>query len=169
MVYCVKHVIETDVDSLWRVFFDESVVRAMLRDLGDPADFKIVEQHTDAQGLQHRRIECWSKVELPGFVTKLFGDGSYTEFGCYDAGRRRYSARCVPKHGADKMGTTFEITAVPVGDGSHCERIIEVENTVKVFGIGGMISGVLERTQRASHDHSAQFLNEWLRGQRAAS
>jgi hypothetical protein len=168
MGYRVKHVIETDVDGLWRAFFDESLVRAMLRDLGDPADFKIVEQHEDAQGMQHRRIECWSKVELPGFVTKFFGDGSYTEIGCYDSVRKKYSARCMPKHGAEKIGTAFEITASPVGDGSRCERIIDVENTVKVFGLGAMISSVLERTQRATHDHSAKFLNEWLRQQRAA-
>ena len=166
MGFSVSHVIETDVDSLWRLFFDETVVRALLRDLGDPADFKIVEQHVDEQGLQHRRIECWSKVELPSIVTKFFGDGSYTELGCYDSVRKKYSARCIPKHGADKVGTSFEITASPVADGRHCSRTIKVENTVKVFGIGGMITSMLERTQRAGHEHSAKFLNEWIRAGR---
>lgn len=166
MRYSVSHVIETNVDELWRLFFDESLARAMLRDLGDPADFKIVEEHVDAQGLTHRRIECWSKVELPGFVTKLFGDGSYTEVGCWDAVNRKYSARCIPRHGSEKVGTQFEITASPLQDGKHCQRTITTQNTVKVFGIGGMIASMLERTQRAGHDHSAKFLNDWLRAQR---
>jgi len=166
MGYSVTHRIETDVDTLWQLFFDERVVRAMLEQLGNPADYKIVEQRVDDQGLQHRTIECWSKVQLPSLITKVFGDGSYTEYGCYDSVAKKYTARCVPKQNGDKVGTKFEITASPIGDGSHCERKVTVENTVNVFGLGSVISSLLERGQRASHDQSAKFLNEWLRSQR---
>jgi hypothetical protein len=163
MSYTVSHTIDTDVDSLWRLFFDQELARAMLREFGNVGNFEIVEERVDERGLRHRRIECWSNVEIPAFAKKLVGDGAYTEIGCFDNVLKKYTAQCVPKHGADKFKTSFEITARPLGDGTRCERQITTENTVKVFGIGGMIESMLERTQREAHAQSAKFINGWIR------
>jgi Protein of unknown function (DUF2505) len=162
MSYTVSHTIDTDVDGLWQLFFDQAVARAMIKELGDVGNFEVVEERVDERGLKHRRIECWSNVELPGFVKKLVGDGAYTEIGCFDTELKKYTAQCVPKHGADKFKTSFEVTALPLGDGKRCERQITTENTVKLFGLGGMIESLLERTQREAHAHSAKFLNDWI-------
>ena len=162
MGYSVSHVIDTDVDELWRLFFDVELARAMLRELGNHGSFEIVEERVDETGLQHRRIECRSNVELPDFLKKLVGDGSYTEVGRFDTQAKTYAAQCIPKLNAEKFGTSFEISALALGDG-RCARQIVTENTIKVFGIGGMIARVLEHTQRASHDESAKYLNDWLR------
>ena len=62
MGYSVRHVIDTDVDELWRLFFDVELARAMLRELGNHASFEITEERVDETGLQHRRIECRSHV-----------------------------------------------------------------------------------------------------------
>jgi Protein of unknown function (DUF2505) len=163
MSYTVSHTINTDVDGLWRLFFDQEVARAMIKEFGNVGNFEVVEERVDELGLKHRRIECWSNVELPSFAKKLVGDGAYTEIGCFDAERKKYTAQCVPKHGADKFKTSFEVTALPLGDGSTCERQITTENTVKLFGLGGMIESLLERTQREAHAQSAKFLNDWIR------
>lgn len=158
----VSHTIDTDVDTFWRLFFDIDLARAMIEDLGNVGGFNIVEERTDAQGLRHRRIECWSNVELPDFVKKLIGDGSYTEVGCFDPVRKTYNAECIPKHNAEKFGTKFEVTAVALDGGKRCERRVATVNKVKVFGIGSMIEGLLERTQREGHDRSARFINNWI-------
>jgi len=163
MGYSVNHVIDTDVEGLWRLFFDVELARAMLKAFGNVGSFEILEETTDAQGRRHRRIECRSNVELPGFITKLVGDGSYTEVGCFDPSIKRYSAQCVPKRGADKFSTSFEITARPLENGSRCERQITTENKIKVFGIGSMLEGLLERAQRDAHNQSANFINDWIR------
>jgi Protein of unknown function (DUF2505) len=165
MSYTVKHIIYIDVDGLWRLFFDLDVARAMLREFGNPGTFEILEERTDEQGLLHRRIECRSNVELPSFAKKLVGDGTYTEVGCFDGKLKRYSAECIPKVNADKFKTSFEITAHPLDGGRRCERQITTHNSIKVFGIGGMIEGLLERGQREAHDQSAKFVNKWIHTQ----
>jgi hypothetical protein len=161
--YTVHHTIDADVDSFWQLFFDQDLARAMLRDFGNAATFEVVEDRVDSEGTRHRRIECTSNVELPDFVKKLVGDGSYTESGRYDSALKRYTAQCVPKLGADKFQTHFEITAEPVGDGTRCQRQLVVENTVKVFAIGSMLERLLERTQREAHAKAAEFINGWIR------
>jgi len=161
--YTVHHTIEADVDGFWQLFFDLDLARAMLREFGNAASFEVVEERVDEAGVRHRRIECTSNIEMPDFVKKLVGDGSYTEIGRYDAKLKKYTAQCVPKLGADKFQTQFEITARPMGDGKRCERQLVVENTVKVFGIGGMLEKLLERTQREAHAKAADFINGWIR------
>jgi hypothetical protein len=162
MSYTVRHEIEANVDVFWRIALDQEIALSMLKELGNPGGFRVLEERLDEQGVLHRRVDWWSNVELPGFAKKLVGDGSYTEVGRFDARAAKYTAQCIPKLNADKFGTSFEISALPLADG-RCERLITTENTIKVFGIGGMIARGLEHTQRASHDQSAKFLNAWLR------
>lgn len=163
MAYSVRHTIETDVDSFWKLFLDMSVARAMLEDLGNPGNVEVVEERVDEGGAMHWLVEYTANVELPGFIKKLVGDGSYSEIGCFDTVRKTYSARCVPKVNAERFSTTFEISAQSVGDGTRCERVIAVENTVKVFGLGTVVESYLERVQRDAHTRSADFLNRWVR------
>jgi hypothetical protein len=161
--FTVSHIINTDVDGFWRLFFDYDLARTMLKEFGDLASFEVVEERTDDNGSVHRRIECRSNVELPALAKKLVGDGAYTEVGTYDNVVRKYTAQCIPKFGADKFKTSFEIIAQPLEDGKRCERLITVENTVKVFGLGGVIESFLEKSQREAHTQAADYLNKWLR------
>lgn len=163
MAYTVRHIIETNVDHFWELFFDLALARAMLREFGDVGDFEILEQREDPDGILHRRIECRAKVDLPEWIKKLVGDGTYTEIGRYDRRLKKYNAELVPKHNADKFGTRFEITTEALAGGQRCERVVAVENKVKVFGIGGTITSFLERTQRDGHSKGAAFLNAWIR------
>jgi Protein of unknown function (DUF2505) len=161
MSYAVRHIVNTDVDNFWRIYFDLDYARAVVQEFGNMGDFEIIDDHVDDQGVRHRRIEVWSTVELPAFAQKLIGNGSYTEVGRWDSKLKRYSAECVPKLNADKLGSRFEIVAHPLAEG-RCEREIMAENTINIFGIGGMVTSVLERAQRDAHAKSAKFLNAWL-------
>jgi hypothetical protein len=163
MGYTVRHTIETDVDSFWRLFLDQDVALAMWKDLGSPGSYEVVEENISDDGSTTWRIDYAANVDLPSFAKKFVGDGSYSEFGTYDNVHKQYKARCVPKQNADKFGTTFEIRALPLGDGTRCERVTVVENTVKVFGVGGLIERFLEHTQRDAHNRAADFLNRWIR------
>jgi hypothetical protein len=167
MPYTVRHTIETDVATLWQLFFDQELARAMIREFGNAGSFEVLEERTDDQGRLHRRIEVKSNVQLPGFIAKFVGDGGYTEVGTFDRALGKYAAECIPSLGADKFKTKFEVTAHPIGDGTRCERQITCENAVKVFGIGGMLEGLMEKVQREAHEQSAGFINNWLRAKPA--
>ncbi|MEY4581452.1 MAG: hypothetical protein RL701_6155 [Pseudomonadota bacterium] len=161
MGYAVRHIVNTDVDTFWRVYFDLEFARAVVKEFGNMGDFKIIDDHVDEQGVRHRRIEVWSNVELPAFAQKLIGNGAYTEIGQWDSKLKKYTAECVPQLNADKFSSRFEISAHPLPE-SRCEREIHMENTIKMFGIGGMVTSVLECVQRDTHAKSALFLNAWL-------
>jgi hypothetical protein len=161
--YTVTHKIETDVDSFWNAFLDPQLVRALMDDLKEYAGYEVVEERRDESGNFHRRLQCWTKLEIPAIAQKFVGDGKYAEVGVFDNAKKRYKAQYLPNQNSDKIRTDFEIYARPIGDGTHCERVIEVDNTVKIFGIGGMLASLLERTQREVHQHSADFTNHWLR------
>lgn len=163
MAFTVTHKIETDVDGFWTAFLDPELGRALAEDLKEYAGFEVVEDRRDEQGNVHRRINCWTKIEIPSIAQKFVGDGKYAEVGVFDNAKKRYKAQYLPNMNAEKIRTDFEIYARPIGDGKHCERVIETENVVKIFGIGGMLSSLMERTQREGHDHSAEFTNKWLR------
>lgn len=163
MGYTVRHIVNTNVDTFWQLHFDQELARTMIREFGDAGDFEVVEDWVDDHGIRHRRVEVWSKVEMPAFVKKLIGDGSYTEIGRWDAQNKRYSAECIPKVNAEKFRTSYAIIAHPGASHQHCEREIITENTVNIRGIRGMIEGMLEKAQRESHARSAQFINDWIR------
>lgn len=163
MTYTVTHKIETDVAGFWNAFLDPQLVRAIMDDLKEYAGYEVVEERRDDNGNLHRRINCWTKFEIPSIAQKFVGDGKYAEVGFFDNSKKHYKAQYLPNQNSDKIRTDFVISARPIGDGKHCERVIEVVNTVKVFGIGGMLSSILEKTQREAHTHSADFTNKWLR------
>jgi hypothetical protein len=163
MGYTVTHKIETDVDGFWNAFLDPELGQAMADDLKEYAGFEVVEERRDEHGNVHRRINCWTKFEIPAIAQKLVGDGKYAEIGTFDNAAKRYKAQHLPNMNPDKIRTDFVIYARPIGDGKHCERVIEVNNTVNVFGIGGILASIMEKTQREVHTHSADFTNKWLR------
>lgn len=167
MGYSVRHVMHTDIDTFWRLHFDETVARALIGKFGDAGDFRIIEDRFDEAGHRHRRVEVWSKVEMPSLVKKFVGDGSYTEIGRWDCNLKRYSAECIPKVNGEKFRTRYEVITHPhgggYGSGQQCEREIVTENVVKMLGVRGMIEKMLEKAQRESHDQSASFINEWIR------
>lgn len=166
MGFTVKHIIDTDVEGHWRLFFDLELARAMHREHPNMGTFEVLEVRLE-NGLEHRRIDCRSNVELPDIVKKVVGDSSYFEVGCFDTVQKKYSAYCVPKRGADKFKTSYEVTARPIDDGKRCERVIVIENSVKLFGVGAMLERMLDNAHREAHDQSAIFINKWLRTQRA--
>ena len=64
--------------------------------------------------------------------------------------------------GAEKIKTTVEIWAGPL-DGKRCERIVSVDNTVKVFGLGTLIEGFVEQQTRDNYAKAAEFTNRYIR------
>lgn len=166
MTHTVRHTIHTDPATFWRLTFDEVVARALMASLGNAGDFKIAEDRTESSGLRHRRVEVWTKTQVPPLVKKFVGDGSYVETGTFDPKIQRYAAECIPLVNGDKFRTRYEITTEASPAGGGCTRIITTENTVRVLGLGAIIVGKLEAAQLKSHDHSAAFLNDWIQGQR---
>ena len=164
MRYTIKHTIETDADTYMnKVLFDAELNRRMFLECLGFTVYRVVEERTEADGVIHRQVECTPKLEVPAPVRKIFGDNlGYMEIGRYDPAVKRYYVQVAPKMGAEKVKTTTEIWAEPLGD-KRCERIVSVDNSVKVFGLGTLIEGFIEQQTRDNYAKAAEFTNRYLR------
>ena len=163
MRYTIKHIIETDVDTFWKLFFDAEFNRSLFVEGLHFTTYQVLEDTLEPSGAGRRRIECSPKIDLPAPARKIFGESvGYTEIGRYDATQRKYFAEVVPKVAADKLKTTSETWAEPRGD-KRCERLVQVDTTVKIFGLGGLLEGFIEQQTRDQYSKAADFTNRWIR------
>lgn len=164
MRYTIKHTIETDVDTFWnKLIFDAEFNRALFQDYLGFTTYRLIEDRTEPNGERHRRVECTPKVELPAAARKIFGDNlGYTEVGRYDPAQRKYFVQVLPNVGGDKVKTTTDLWTESIGD-KRMERIVNVDNTVKVFGLGTLLEGFIEQQTRDNYAKSADFTNRWIR------
>jgi hypothetical protein len=162
--YTIKNLIETDVDTYWsKVFFDADFNRGLFTECLRFTKYEVLEDRTDADGTIHKRVECVPKVELPAAARKIFGDtAGYTEVGKFDPKTKKYSVDVIANMAADKIKTKSEIWVEARGD-KRCERIVTVDNTVKVFGLGTLIEGFIEQQTRDSYNRGAEFTNRWIK------
>ncbi len=164
MRYTIKHVIETDVDTFWnQIFFDAEFNRALFIEHLRFKSYQVVEERKQPDGMLIRRVECVPNIELPAAAKKIFGDSvGYTEHGRFDPVQRRYFVDVVTKTGGDRVKTKSEIWVEPRGP-KRCERIVAMDNTVKVFGLGTLIEGYIEQHTRDAYARAAEFTNRYIR------
>jgi hypothetical protein len=162
--YTIKHTIDTDADTyMTKLLFDAELNRRMFLEHLGFTTYRVLEERTDPDGVIHRKVEATPKIELPAPARKIFGDNlGYTEIGRYDPKAKRYYVQVAPKMGGDKVKTTTEIWAEPL-DGKRCERIVSVDNSVKVFGLGTLIEGFVEQQTRDNYAKAAEFTNRYIR------
>ena len=163
MRYTIRHTFNTDADTFWgKIFFDPDYNETLfLKHLGF-SSYKLLELDTQPDGSVTRRVECSPKVEIPAAVKKVIGDSaSYVETGRFDPKTRRFSVEVQPRVAADRIKTKVAMWVEPRGH-KKIERVVEVDSTVKVFGVGAIVEKLIEQQTRASYDSAAAFTNRWI-------
>ena len=163
MRYTIKHTFNTDADTFWnKIFFDADYNKALFEEHLKFSTYRVLEQTTAPDGAVHRRVECVPPVELPAVAKKIFGESvSYIEDGRFDPKQRRFNAEVLPKVGGDKIHTRVVMYTEPRGD-KRIERVADVDSSVKIFGVGGVLEAFMEKQMRASYDSAADFTNKWI-------
>lgn len=164
MNYTIKHTLEIGVDTFWKdLFFDPEFNRAFCVDFLEFTTYDVLEQRSEPDGTVHRRVDCTPKVDLPAPVRKLFGDSvGFVEVGRFDPAKQKYFMEAVPHVGAERVKTTSELWVEAAGD-KRCERIVNVHNSVKAFGVGTLIEAYIQQQTRDLYEYSADFANRWIR------
>jgi hypothetical protein len=164
MRFTVKHAIDTDEETFWeKIFFDEPFNRELcLGHLGFEV-FQVLEMKREPDGVITRRIRNQPPAEIPAAVKKALGDStSFVEEGRFDPAARRWRFRVIPAVAPDRIRTHGQLWVEPRGDRS-VERVVEVETTVKVFGLGRVVEELIARQTRESYEQAALFTNRWIR------
>jgi hypothetical protein len=163
MRYTIRHTFNTDADTFWsKLFFDPAYNETLFKQHLKFNLYNVLELQHAPDGSVHRRVECAPPVEVPAVVKKVIGDStSYVEDGRFDPKTKRFTVEATPKVGADRIQTKMAMWVEPRGD-KQIERIVEVDSNVKVFGVGKIIEGFIEKETRASYDSAAAFTNKWI-------
>jgi hypothetical protein len=161
--YTIKHTFNTDVDSFWdKLFFDPDYNQALFEGHLKFNNYRVLQLERGSDGSVHRRVECAPPIELPAVAKKAIGDStSYVEDGRFDPKSRRFSVEVTPRVGGDKIKTHVTMWAEARGD-KRIERIVEVDNSVNIFGIGKILEAFVEKQMRATYDEAAAFTNRWI-------
>ena len=165
MRYTMRHAFDTDIDMFWKLCFNADFNHALLQAVGGSVTREVLEERTDENGVRHRRVKYTAKVKMPAIAKPIFGDASvfeYTEIGQYLPEQNKYLVEFVPGIAADKFTVKGEILVEPLGD-KQCERIMTLENTVSIFGLGKTIEKLLEKSQRESQEQIVAFTNQYIR------
>lgn len=163
MRFTIRHTFATDADTFWnQVFFDEAYNKELFEGFLHFPLYKILQLDKQADGTILRRIEAAPPVEIPAVARKVIGDStSYIEEGRFDPNTKTFRVNVTPKVGGDRIKTTIAIRCEPRGD-KRVERIADVDNQVKVFGVGKVIEAFIEKQTRDSYDASAEFTHRWI-------
>ena len=162
MRYSIRHAFDADADTFWNVFFDADYNRVLFTEHLKFKLYHVLEFDRRADGVIVRRVECAPAVEVPAIARKIFGDAtSYVEEGRFDPKAGRFTVDVRPKVGADRVQTRLEMRVEPRGE-RRIERIADIDNQVKVFGVGKVIEAFIENETRRTYDAAAEFTRKWL-------
>jgi Protein of unknown function (DUF2505) len=159
--FTMRHDIDCAPDRFWELFFDDELQKTIFADLGFPKWEVVETRKTDAEYV--RVVKAIPKLDAPAAVAKLLGSGfGYTEEGRFDRASKVYRFVAKPSTLADKLKNEGTVRVEPKGDGK-CTRIVEIVMEAKVFGIGGMIEKITEKSLREGWGRSAEMFNARLK------
>ncbi len=162
--FLIRHTFDCDVDTFWnRVFKNTEFNKELYLGALSFPEYDIQKEETDEAGRLSRRVKITPQSDAPAVVRKALGDSlSYIEEGTWDPSDKKYRYKIIPSTLADKSTIHGTLWAEPKGEGK-CERLCEMDITVKVFGVGKVIESFVEKTTKDSYDDAARFTQKWLR------
>lgn len=160
--FTMTHEIDVSVDTFWKIFFDNEFNETLfLKELHFPK-WKLVD-HKETEDTIVRHVEGVPKMDAPGPVAKALGSSfGYSEEGTYDKKTRTFRFKMKTTTMTDKLRNEGTVRVEPLGD-NRCRRVVEIVAEAKVFGIGGLIEGSLEKSFRTGWGRSAEYIVTWAR------
>lgn len=162
MRFTVQHTYPIAADRFFtEMFFDPEYNRTLyLESLGFEA-FDIEREDRDVNGLvEHRTVRVQPKLNMPKPVAKLLGSAfTYREVGAMEG--MAWESQIVPSRLADKVAVSTTMTVTPVGEDT-CLRTAEFDIRVRIFGVGKVFEGFIERTLRESYAKASAHSTRWL-------
>lgn len=159
--FVMRHELECDCDTFWKLFFNEEFNEALFKALEFPAWKLIDSKETDTEII--RMVKATPKMEAPAAVAKLLGSSfGYDEEGRYNKAKKTLKFIIKPNVMTDKLRNEGTVQCEPRGEGKST-RVVEIIAEAKVFGVGGMIESSFEKSFKVGWQKSADFINKWVK------
>jgi len=155
--FTMRHDIDCCPERFWELFFDNGLQRRFYAELGFPKWEVVDMKESDAEIV--RIVKAIPKLDAPAPVVKLVGPGfGYTEEGRFDRASKVFRFTVTPSTLADKLRNEGSVRVEPRGSDT-CTRIVEIVAEAKIFGLGGMIEKMTEKTHREGWEKSVHHFN----------
>lgn len=159
--FTMTHELDCSEARFWKLFFDREFSEKLFADLGFPK-WEIVEQREEEKEIV-RIVKAVPKLDAPAPVAKALGPGfGYTEEGRFDRASKTFKFVIKPSALADKLRNEGTVRCEPVSE-NKCRRVVDVVAEAKIFGIGGMLEKVTEKSFRDGWGKGAEFINRWVK------
>lgn len=161
--FVCRNIFNTDPDTFWaKVFFDAEYNRGLYLDGLGFKSYEPVSLEEKPDGSKVRRFRTEPKTEAPAVVTKLIGGSLvYEETGTFDAKAKVWTYQVRTSKMADKVRIGGRYWLESRGD-KRLERICEVDISVDVFGVGGVVESFIEKTTRETYVKATDFTNAFI-------
>jgi hypothetical protein len=153
--------IHTDVDSHWRLFLDDDYEKRQCLEGFGFTSWELLERR-ESEGEIFRRIRAVPKLELPAAVSKILGARfAYTEDSRFDKKTKVWRSHMTPSTLGDRLSSESIVRCEPAGEG-RCRRLCDLSVEAKIFGVGGLVEGALEKSIRDGWEKSVVYMNREL-------
>jgi hypothetical protein len=156
----IENVFHVTPAVFWEVlFFDDEYNRRLYAELGfDAVEVRSVERLGD--GRIRRAIRCEPPVKAPDMLRKRIQNKlAYEEEGTYDPRGPRWDFKSTSNVAPDSTKIGGSIIAQPHAQGML--HVVELDISISVFGLGGMIEKILEKNVRESYRVTTRFTNAY--------
>jgi hypothetical protein len=162
----IRDTFDLSADTFWeRVFFDREYQLRMYREALGCSYVEILEAsgEGEASGPRTRRLVFQQPVNAPAAVQKLFGNAMrMEERGHFDPVRQRWHFQMIPDQMPDRLKIAGETWLEPAGPG-QIQRVCEMDFSVSVFGVGGLIERFMVSATAESYEKQARFIRAFIR------
>ncbi len=160
----LRHTFSIGADAFWRdIFFDQAFLERMYKEALGCIAVSFLEDSGDTADGRARRFSFTQKFDAPAPIRKLFGETTtMEERGRFDPRTKRWRFTMLPDRMADKVGIKGETWVEPAGEGK-IERVIDLEYSVSLFGVGGLVEKFMVSATADSFAKQVAFTNEYLR------
>lgn len=160
MKFVVRESVECDEATFWEVFASPEYIEATSEASGSQAE--VTAQDGAPPGEFTRTVRLTSPVDAPGPVKKLIGETqTVVDDGRYDPAAGTWTYTITPDTLADKIRISGVISLEGGADGSVV-KANQVEVSVKIFGIGGLVEKSVESQTRKKEKLIAAAMNRLL-------
>lgn len=155
------HEINCSPEVFWKLQFDPAFNEALLGHAMKVENYKILKfEETDRE--IRRTTTGQPKIDLPGPIKKIMGSGfAYTEEGKFDKSTQTWSWKISVSTFGDKARNEGTMRLEKLGD-NKVRRIAEAVVECKIFGVGGLVEGNMEKAMVDGWNAGAQFINKWI-------
>ncbi len=161
MKIVAAHVYHCEPEAFWAHHLDEESRRTKEVEGCGAVSFRVLSKERQGQELIVRS-ELVEAPELPAPVRRIFGATLRAEeLLRWQEGSKTATFEHRPDTLADRVSMTGRLSTEPLGEG-RCRVVLEVDVTVKLFAIGGMIEGLLARELPLRQEKAMAWFNAKL-------